>query len=98
MGIDALTDNSVSEAEMRGILPLTLEYVIDKMFKATEGNINEPISKLSLSFYEIYNEKIYDLLVDSKKTQKKEYLELREEKNGNFSVLDLKKVEVNTLE
>lgn len=55
--------------------------------------------KLSLSFYEIYNEKIVDLLyTDKKKKNKgKDDLELREEKDGYFSIVDLKRFQVKNI-
>jgi hypothetical protein len=57
--------------------------------------------KLKVSFFEIYNEKIYDLLSNGTKKgsgKVKDGLELREEKNGYFSVVDLKRVDVESLD
>ena len=39
----------------RGILPRTLDYIFDQLNSAANNY------KLSANFYEIYNEKIYDL-------------------------------------
>ena len=65
-----------------------------------------------MSFFEIYNDKIYDLLRsgnpkesqgESKRSKSnggksKEFLDLREEKDGYFTVADLKKVDISTIE
>lgn len=62
-----------------------------------------------MSFFEIYNDKVYDLLktptfspktsgsAGSKDSQSsRESLDVREQKDGNFVVHNLKKVVVNT--
>ena len=46
-------------------------------------------SRITISFFEIYNEKIFDLLVNGLKP-----LEIRESKNGEISILGLSAVEV----
>ena len=45
--------------------------------------------RITVSFYEIYNEKIYDLLCSTPKS-----LEMREGKNGEISILGLLAVEI----
>ena len=47
--------------------------------------------KLNLSYFEIYNDKIYDLF-DTKKRE----LSLREDRFGRFQVFGLRKVTVNS--
>ena len=51
-----------------------------------------------ISFFEIYNEKIYDLLEWNSKKLKREHLEIREEKDGYFSIVELKKIQVQRKE
>ena len=79
------TDEEELTTEKRGVLPRTLEYIFERKPKE---------ARLFATFFEIYNEKIYDLLVDPKKRRK---LDIREE-SGQFSVPDLKKVELFTKE
>lgn len=79
------------QSQKKGILPRTLDFVFEKL-QEMDG------WKLQLSFYEIYNEKIYDLLAQEGKkrnhSKPREGLELREEKDGYFNVCDLKRLSV----
>lgn len=46
-------------------------------------------SRITISFYEIYNEKIFDLLSNQMKS-----LEIRESKSGEIAIIGLSAIEV----
>eukprot|EP00347_Sterkiella_histriomuscorum_P008686 403344143 len=107
--------------QKRGILPRTIDMVFNKLLNESQANKQSKIN-LYVSFYEIYNEKIYDLLTDIKvkqtlsnnqqkrslsrgSQQNKEqakplqpHLEIREEKDGQFSIPELKKIHIQSLQ
>jgi kinesin family protein 4/21/27 len=66
----------------RGILPRSLELIFEEQKRKRN-------SRVTISFYEIYNEKIFDLLVSTMKP-----LEIRESKNGEISIPGLAAIEV----
>ena len=83
-----------------GILPRALDFVFASLDPAS--------TRLSARFFEIYNEKIFDLLGGACAAQPRSRrslsrgrpqagLELREEKDGSFSVPELRRVELRTL-
>lgn len=99
----------LSSSEKKGILP----RIIDHLFESPlDANVPLDSAQFTMSFFEIYNDKVYDLLkkptfspsntnsVGSKdgsaSVTSRESLEVREEKDGNFVVHNLKKVVVNT--
>jgi len=49
---------------------------------------------LQLSYFEVYNEKIFDLFT----TQPSQEIVIREEKDGKFTTPELKKISVNSIE
>jgi hypothetical protein len=65
----------------RGILPRSLELIFEEQKRKRN-------SRVTISFYEIYNEKIFDLLVSTMKP-----LEIRESK-GEISIPGLAAIEV----
>ena len=96
----------LSTSEKKGILP----RIIDNLFVSPDDrNRSLDSAQYIMSFFEIYNDKVYDLLkapilspansgsAGSKDSQSsRESLEVREQKDGNFVVHNLKKVVVNT--
>jgi len=78
-------------SEHRGILPRALEKVI--------GSLKTLGRKCSLmgSFFEVYNEKVYDLL-NPKTSTKREGLELRESKDGSNKILDLFQFDIKSVD
>jgi hypothetical protein len=66
----------------RGILPRSLELIFDEQKRRRN-------SRITISFYEIYNERIFDLLSNSH-----EPLEIREGRNGEITIAGLSAVEV----
>lgn len=77
---------TLASEEQHGILPRVLSFIFE--YLPSEVNF-----QISVSFYEIYNEKIYDLFVGSgikKANCSTAPLDVREEKDGSFSVPNLK--------
>jgi len=79
-----------------GLIQRVLEYIMDSpsasSSNATNGEKQSRVEtkwKFSVSYMEIYNENVYDLLVDPSKDEKKTSLTIQEEKNKTFSVKDL---------
>ena len=83
-------------AETRGILPRTLDYIFG-------NNIGGENTNFYLSYFQLYNEKIFDLLSPHSNPKSiarggnKLSLDLREEKDGFFKVTDLRKVKAENL-
>ena len=78
-----------SPPENEGIIPLTLKEIFDKI-KNSKDIIN---SKISVSFIEIYNESINDLLDNTKIN-----LDLRETSNKEVIVNNLTEIKINNHE
>lgn len=53
----------LKNSQKRGILPRTIDMVFNRLMSENEMNQRSKIN-LYVSFYEIYNEKIFDLLTD----------------------------------
>lgn len=68
------------KGDERGILPRSIEVLIECLKKIKEKNS----AKLKISFIEIYNEKVYDLL--NYKANKEFGLEIRENKNSEMHI------------
>ncbi|CDW76981.1 UNKNOWN [Stylonychia lemnae] len=114
----------LKESYRRGILPRTIDSVFQKLEYESS---NTAKVTLFVSFYEIYNEKIYDLLCKSNKKQNQNpkdqnksskrsqsrsqigsiikeqpkpqnNLDIREEKDGKFSIPDLIKAQISNIE
>ncbi|EGR31848.1 kinesin-like protein, putative, partial [Ichthyophthirius multifiliis] len=72
----------------RGILPRALCLILQEYQKKAKKY------KLFISFYEVYNEKIYDLFNGS---NQKDGLEIREFKNGEVQIPDLIQIQINDI-
>lgn len=77
--------NFLSSTE-RGILSRSLEMIMSIAAK-------EPKARFFVSFYQIYNEKIYDLYNNTNVG-----LDIRESKNGEISIPDLVTVEISKMQ
>ena len=112
MGVDAQNSQDLLVSEKKGVLPRALDFVFSKLPHEKEQNKSVT---LMISFYEIYNDKLTDLLSQktkpnvenpfkkrnrslSQNSKTSKRLELREEKDGQFSIPELRKVQVNTKE
>merc|ERR1712228_935241 len=71
----------------RGIIPNAVHHICSRMSEVTEENDIQYTVKMS--FMEVYNEKIHDLLEDPSKD-----LPVRETLQRTFHVPDLKKVSI----
>lgn len=69
---------ALEKSEMRGVIPRAMELLF--------STLRDRQHKISVSYLEIYNEKILDLLAPS--GEQKEGLDIREDKNGTFVVVD----------
>jgi len=70
----------IKKGEERGILPRAIEVLIESLKRIKEKNS----AILKISFIEIYNEKVYDLL--NYKANKEISLEIRETKNCEMHI------------
>ena len=70
----------IKKGEERGILPRAIEVLIESLKRIKEKNS----AILKISFIEIYNEKVYDLL--NYKANKEMSLEIRETKNCEMHI------------
>jgi len=77
-------DQDLGVSTQRGILPRTLDFIFSEL---------PPSTQMFVSFFEIYNERLFDLLGGPKKKP----LDIREEKDGFFSVPELRREKVVTL-
>ena len=98
----------LSTSNSKGILP----RVIDNLFVSPENPKVTQDIQFIMSFYEIYNDKVYDLLKPPTFSPQnsnsggskdgtagqiyRESLDVREKRDGNFAIHNLKKVMVNT--
>ena len=64
---------STDDYEARGLMPRVLEYMFNKMKQIKEQSNGDTVFECKVSFVEIYNDRIYDLL-----TPENEALQLRE--------------------
>lgn len=78
--------NFLSSKE-RGILSRSLEVIMNSLREATST------TRVYVSFFEIYNEKIYDLYNNTMMP-----LDIRESKNGEISIPDLSNIQVTNME
>ncbi|KAH9251139.1 hypothetical protein BASA81_011038 [Batrachochytrium salamandrivorans] len=79
--------DTLEKNEMRGVIPRAMKY----LFALLQGKPH----KVSVSYLEIYNEKILDLLANASPSM--DNLELREDKNGLVQVIDATVKRVNSL-
>lgn len=70
----------MKKGDERGILPRAIEVLIESLRRIKTKNS----AKLKISFIEIYNEKVYDLL--NYKANKELGLEIREGKNFEMHI------------
>jgi hypothetical protein len=87
---------SAKQKEMRGIIPRALQDIFSHMQSRTGYSLN-------MSYMEIYNEGIYDLLPKKEKTKtfvgaSRESLKLRESRHGQTFVRGLAKHKVKSVE
>jgi len=78
-------------SEHRGILPRALEKIV-RHIKTIDRRCS-----LFGSFFEVYNEKVYDLL-NPKTSVRREGLELRESKDGGNKIVDLLKFDIRSVD
>ncbi|CAK74723.1 unnamed protein product (macronuclear) [Paramecium tetraurelia] len=77
--------HQVIRCNERGILPRAIQSIISQL----QSQIEEDQCRLYLSFYEIYNEKIFDLF-----NLKSQGLDIRENKNGDVNIPDLSQIRI----
>ena len=78
-----------SDPELRGIIPNCFSHIF--------GCLNDDQTEgkrflIRCSFLEIYNEEVYDLLIDTKKNAQPTKLEIKENPDKGIFVKDLKQV------
>ena len=83
---------ALQEDEERGILPRALQMIVEELQQRPQDSY-----KLYISFFEVYNEKLYDLF-SVKDGSYINCLEIRENKNSEISIPDLISVEINNLD
>ncbi|CAD8075390.1 unnamed protein product [Paramecium sonneborni] len=77
--------HQVIRCNERGILPRAVQSIISQL----QTQIDDDQCRLYLSFYEIYNEKIFDLF-----NLKSQGLDIRENKNGDVNIPDLSQIRI----
>ncbi|EAR92908.2 kinesin motor catalytic domain protein (macronuclear) [Tetrahymena thermophila SB210] len=81
---------SYLQGQERGILPRSLYQILSELSKRDQEDY-----RLYISFFEVYNEKIYDLFNGR---DQKDGLEIRESKNGDVQIPDLITVEIQNID